>query len=218
MLFALAFICTFVHRRADRAVPRQRQRRHPAVGHLLRGRALPHGDGRGAAAGGVRRHLPLVSRRSPAACSTTGSASSTSGSPSSAPTLIYFPMHYLGVLGMPRRYYNFDDYEFIPPSAHHAQHLHHRGRADRRRGAAGVRLQPRLERLARPAGDRQPRGAPPRSNGRRPTRRRGTATGARSCRWSTAGPTPTACRARRRTSSRRTRRPEAGGVRAARPS
>ena len=30
---------------------------------------------------------------------------------------IYFPMHYLGVLGMPRRYYNFDGYDFIPPSA-----------------------------------------------------------------------------------------------------
>ncbi len=32
--------------------------------------------------------------------------------------LIYFPMHYLGVLGMPRRYYNFDGYKFIPQSAH----------------------------------------------------------------------------------------------------
>jgi cytochrome c oxidase subunit I len=31
---------------------------------------------------------------------------------------IYFPMHYLGVLGMPRRYYNFDNYQFIPQSAH----------------------------------------------------------------------------------------------------
>jgi cytochrome c oxidase subunit 1 len=31
---------------------------------------------------------------------------------------IYYPMHYLGVLGMPRRYYNFDNYQFIPPSAH----------------------------------------------------------------------------------------------------
>ena len=31
---------------------------------------------------------------------------------------IYFPMHYLGVLGMPRRYYNFDHYQFIPPSAY----------------------------------------------------------------------------------------------------
>src|SRR6202008_4118379 len=32
--------------------------------------------------------------------------------------LIYFPMHYLGVLGMPRRYYNFENYAFIPPSAY----------------------------------------------------------------------------------------------------
>lgn len=31
---------------------------------------------------------------------------------------IYFPMHYLGVLGMPRRYYNFEQYQFIPASAY----------------------------------------------------------------------------------------------------
>ncbi|NMG77300.1 cytochrome c oxidase subunit I [Aromatoleum diolicum] len=30
---------------------------------------------------------------------------------------IYFPMHYLGFLGMPRRYYAYEGYEFIPASA-----------------------------------------------------------------------------------------------------
>ena len=31
---------------------------------------------------------------------------------------IYFPMHYLGVLGVPRRYYAYENYDFIPESAH----------------------------------------------------------------------------------------------------
>ena len=34
---------------------------------------------------------------------------------------IYFPMHYLGFVGVPRRYYAFDNFEFIPPSAQDLQ-------------------------------------------------------------------------------------------------
>jgi cytochrome c oxidase subunit 1 len=32
--------------------------------------------------------------------------------------LIYFPMHYLGFLGVPRRYYELNDTSFVPASAH----------------------------------------------------------------------------------------------------
>jgi cytochrome c oxidase subunit 1 len=31
---------------------------------------------------------------------------------------IYLPMHYIGILGMPRRYYSYGQTDFIPESAH----------------------------------------------------------------------------------------------------
>ena len=55
------------------------------------------------------------------------------------------------------------------------------------------------------------RGAPPRSSGRRRRRRRCTATGASRRRWSIAGLMPTACPARARISSPRTRHPRRAG-------
>ena len=61
MLFAIGFIFTFINGGLTGPVPRQRHRRRAAVGHVLRGRALPHGDGRVADPGGVRRDLSLVS-------------------------------------------------------------------------------------------------------------------------------------------------------------
>ena len=60
MLFAIGFIFTFIHGGLTGPVPRQRHRGPAAVGHLLRRRPFPHGDGRVADPGGVRRHLPLV--------------------------------------------------------------------------------------------------------------------------------------------------------------
>ena len=60
MLFALGLHRHLRQWRADRPVPRQRGRRRAALGHDVRRRAFPHGDGRGADHGHLRRDLPLV--------------------------------------------------------------------------------------------------------------------------------------------------------------
>ena len=41
-------------------------------------------------------------------------------------------MHYLGILGVPRRYYAIEGTDFIPASAHSVNAGHHDRRADRR--------------------------------------------------------------------------------------
>ncbi len=66
-------------RRPHGAVPRQRNGRSAAVGHLLRDRPLPHGHGRVARHGAVRRHLPLVPEDHAARCRTRPWGTSTSG-------------------------------------------------------------------------------------------------------------------------------------------
>ena len=78
-LFAIGFIFTFVHGGLTGLVPRQRDGRPAAVGHVLRDRPLPHGHGRVARHGAVRRDLPLVpedlgqdAERAPGAYSTSG--------------------------------------------------------------------------------------------------------------------------------------------------
>ena len=68
---------------------------------------------------------------------------------------IYFPMHYLGILGMPRRYYAYQGYSFIP---HSAQTLNTFITivALIVAAAAAVPVQPRVEPPPRPACGRQP--------------------------------------------------------------
>ena len=125
--------------------------------------------------------------------------------------VIFFPMHYLGLLGVPRRYYDIGETAFIPPSAHTLN--------------AFISVVALIVGFAQMVflfnliwslfKGKEPRaairGGRRRWSGRRRRPRRGTATGARSSRSSIAGPTTTACPAPRRISCRRTsRRPIAG--------
>ena len=212
MLFALGLHRHLREWRADRPLPRQRRRRRAALRHHVRRRAFPHGDGRGADHGRSSARSITGIPRSPAGCWMRRWASSISGSRSSAPTLIFFPMHYLGLLGVPRRYHELGDTAFIPASAMTLNAFI--TVAALIVGFAQMvflfNLVWSLSRAGRPAAIR---GGRPRWNGRRRRPRRGTATGARSCRSSIAGPMTTACRAPRRTSFRRTSRRPTRAVR-----
>ena len=118
MLFAIALHLHLRQRRPDRPVPGQRERRHPAVGHRVRRRALPHGDGRSRrcwwCSAAIYHWYPKVTGRM---------LDDTLGKMHFWVTFIgtyaiFFPMHYLGFMGMPRRYYAIGGTNFIPDSAH----------------------------------------------------------------------------------------------------
>ena len=69
---------------------------------------------------------------------------------------IFLPMHYMGILGVPRRYYGYGDaIQFIPPSVHEANQWISVVGHVRRRRAAGVPVQPGLVVLQRRALGRQ---------------------------------------------------------------
>lgn len=105
---------------------------------------------------------------------------------------IYFPMHYLGLLGMPRRYYAWQNYDFIPQSAQQLNAF-----ITVVALTVGVCQLLFLFNLAWSAFKGKPAGpnpwGPSAWNGRHRTPRQCMATGARSCRWCIVGPMTTAC-------------------------
>ena len=119
---------------------------------------------------------------------------------------IFFPMHYLGLLGVPRRYYELGETGFIPPSAHDSERLHHHRGADRRCRPDRLPVQSDLEPVQRRGGGRQSMAGNDAGMADAARRRRRMAIGARNCRSSIAGPMTTACPARPRISFRRTSR------------
>ena len=103
MLFTLAFILTFLSGGLTGLFLGNVSRRHPAVGHLLRRRALPHGDGRGAACWSCSARIsPLVPEGHRPHAGRPASGGCHFWITFLGTYLIYFPMHYLGVLGMPQ--------------------------------------------------------------------------------------------------------------------
>ena len=111
---------------------------------------------------------------------------------------IFFPMHYLGLMGVPRRYFEWGDAAFIPASAH-TLNAFISVVALVVGSAQLVFLFNLIWSLVRGrAGWRESHGGRRRWNGRHRRRRRLTAIGAGSCRSFTAGRMTTACLARAR--------------------
>ena len=104
--------------RADRPVPGQRRGGRAAVRHDVRRGAFPHGDGRRAGDGDLRRHLPLVPEDHRPDARTTRMGKIHFWVTFLGAYAIFFPMHYLGLLGVPRRYHDLGETAFVPASAH----------------------------------------------------------------------------------------------------
>jgi cytochrome c oxidase subunit 1 len=98
--------------------------------------------------------------------------------------MIFLPLHYLGLLGVPRRYFELGDTAFIPDSAHTLN-----GFITVVALTVGAAQLVFLYNLFTSATKGRPAGQNPWQA---------------TCRWSIAGPTPTACPAPPRTSCRRT--------------
>ena len=164
-------------RRPVGPVPRQCQRRRAAVRHLLRGRPFPHGDGRVADPGDLRRDLPLVSE---------DHRPDVERAARQGPFLDHLPRrlcdlpadalsrHARRAAALLRARRD----RVHPGIGAVRQHGHHDRRRLRLRGARPVLHQHDLEPVPRARRPIPIRGARRRSNGRRPTRRPGTAIGA----------------------------------------
>jgi cytochrome c oxidase subunit 1 len=176
MLFAIAFIFTFVNGGLTGLFLGNVVVDLPLSDTYVRGGALPHGDGHRAAAGGVRGHLPLVPEdHRPHA-----------GRPARQdPFLVHLHRHLRDLLpdalprlhGHPAALLRFGGYELHPDSAHLLNTWISVAALRRRRRADAVPLQPGGQLLQGPAGRRQPVGAAT-LEWQTPERRRATATSA----------------------------------------
>ena len=155
-------------RRPDRCDARRRSAQHAGARHILRRRTLSLRADWWSGLPAVWRRSTTGIRRSPAACSASGWERGSSRFLFVGFNLTFFPMHILGLHGMPRRVYTY-------PAAMGWGDLNLLASVGAALMACGVALflfdAARALRVRRGRG-RQPLGRRPRSNGRRRRRRR----------------------------------------------